>query len=614
MSSAAAVNTSKNILKLGNNLLKQQAQKWTKEEIAETGRIEKVLDMMVREMRSNNGCDISGKDRSIEADGIISACLQHENDHLLGRVFIERLKNGVNDLVHVDEMKHEDFNEIFTLSGLCSRSKALSYIGINRVTVLGQKVSPKTKVNVEDVRIMGKKLENTNPYILYYYYYSKRLTIAVHKPNGYICSNAREGDHKIIYDLLPPEFAKRLPTLSVAGRLDKWVTGLVLMSQDGKIVERIITPKDDSFGKIYDVVCKAPFKGNEAEAFESGTMMLRSEEEPCKAAKFEVLDNDRNLARLTLYEGRYHQVRRMMAALDNKAMEIHRIKVGPIDLGDLPAGKWRYLTEEEMEKIKAIQVTKSALTKKKYNKKKLDNSRADAGEDDIDEDDEGMDDIDEDEEDEGDDDDFNEDDFMDELEKEDLEKQRKSKSKEVYDAEYNRKLQTLIRDEKIQSGLIGVSAEEEEQSPAVVPEGVDPRDLITNEEVQEQLRKAILAKRSNVRFNKRGEVMGMFEREEDEITETDASRLIEEDSEYQEFLKEDDQDDQDDQFFDGFSKKDGEDMEDDDDNLLSGLNTRDRTMYKNSLPSSKKKSNKKNFEKEINKKQLRDKLKSRRNK
>ncbi|EGG19358.1 hypothetical protein DFA_02145 [Cavenderia fasciculata] len=252
--------------------------------------------------------------------------------------------------------------------GLCTRSKVQQFINANKVTYQGQKVSPKAKVDVEDIRVMGRKVDHP-----------ELLTIAVHKPIGYVCSNSREdGDHKIIYDLLPKEFADRSPTLSIAGRLDKWVTGLVVMSQNGKIVERIITPKDDKMGKVYEVVCESKFNGTEADEMASGRVQLRSEDGPCKPAHFEVVDQENKMARLTLYEGKYHQVRRMMSAVGNKAIGIHRTQVGPIQLGDLEVGKWRILSKEEMELLEAIQVSKPAITKNLYRRKAKEDARDEA--------------------------------------------------------------------------------------------------------------------------------------------------------------------------------------------------------------------------------------------
>lgn len=124
------------------------------------------------------------------------------------------------------------------------------------------------------------------------------------------------------------------------------------MSQDGELVKKIITPKKKPWGKEYIVTAQDPYKGNESELFKAGTLMLRGESTPCKPAGFEILDNSKNISRITLQEGRYHQVRRMLAAVGNKAIAIHRVRIGPLVLGDIKAGEWRKLTDDEIAALK----------------------------------------------------------------------------------------------------------------------------------------------------------------------------------------------------------------------------------------------------------------------
>ncbi|EGC31101.1 hypothetical protein DICPUDRAFT_157085 [Dictyostelium purpureum] len=241
--------------------------------------------------------------------------------------------------------------------GIVERSSVPRFLNEKRVTISGKKATLSSKASPDEVRIDGKLIENPSA-----------LHLALHKPSGYICSTVNDGDHKVVYDLLPKDFQSRKPIPSIAGRLDKWVTGLVIFSQDGKLVERIITPKDDGCGKDYEVVLKNKLGGDEIGVFESGGLMLRGEEAPCKPAKLEILDESKNKVKVTLFEGRYHQVRRMFAANDNKALEIHRTRIGPVELGDLPVGKWRHLTEKEIQDLYNIQVSQS---KKKRDYKEI---------------------------------------------------------------------------------------------------------------------------------------------------------------------------------------------------------------------------------------------------
>lgn len=183
---------------------------------------------------------------------------------------------------------------------------------------------------MKDVRVDGEPLKH-----------AETLHIMLHKPRGYVCSRVRESEAKMIYDLLPASFLRRNPLLVSAGRLDKWASGLLILSQDGEFVQRLTSPKRKAgaFGKVYEVQLQKPLTGQEEVSFASGDLMLRSESTPCKPAGFEVIDPENRIVRITLFEGRYHQLRRMLAALGNRAVTIHRIQTGPLKLGDLPVRK-----------------------------------------------------------------------------------------------------------------------------------------------------------------------------------------------------------------------------------------------------------------------------------
>jgi 16S rRNA pseudouridine516 synthase len=167
------------------------------------------------------------------------------------------------------------------------------------------------------------------------------LLLMLHKPHGYVCSTKDKG--RLIYDLLPPRYRLRDPVLSTVGRLDRDTSGLLLMTDDGMLLHRIISPKSE-LPKVYEATLAHPLRGDEAALFASGTLMLESEQKPLLPAELEVLGSQR--ARLTLHEGRYHQVRRMFAAAGNHVEALHRVSVGGLTLDDLPAGDWRALGEE----------------------------------------------------------------------------------------------------------------------------------------------------------------------------------------------------------------------------------------------------------------------------
>lgn len=125
------------------------------------------------------------------------------------------------------------------------------------------------------------------------------MHIILHKPRGYVCSRVRENESKIIYDLLPSSFLRRNPILVSAGRLDKWASGLLVLSQEGDIIQRLTSPlrKAGAFGKVYELYLSKSLTGQEASIFASGELQLRSEEVPCRPAKFEVVDAEQKLVR-----------------------------------------------------------------------------------------------------------------------------------------------------------------------------------------------------------------------------------------------------------------------------------------------------------------------------
>jgi 16S rRNA pseudouridine516 synthase len=176
------------------------------------------------------------------------------------------------------------------------------------------------------------------------------LAIMLHKPVGVTCSTKDAG--RLVYDLLPPRFRLRDPVVSTVGRLDRDTSGLLLMTDDGALLHRIISPKQH-VPKVYEATLAQDLRGDEAAVFASGTLMLDNENTPLAPATLELIDARR--ARLTITEGRYHQVRRMFAAVGNHVEALHRPRVGGLDLGGLPAGQWRMLDAGDIEAIFAPQ-------------------------------------------------------------------------------------------------------------------------------------------------------------------------------------------------------------------------------------------------------------------
>ena len=174
------------------------------------------------------------------------------------------------------------------------------------------------------------------------------LTIALNKPIGYTCST-RDPSH-IVYDLLPTRFQLRRPLLSTVGRLDRDTSGLLLLTDDGQLLHRIISPRAQ-VAKVYAAELAEDLRGDEAALFASGSLMLESETEPLAAATLDVIGPRQ--ARLTLTEGRYHQARRMFAATGNAVTALERIAVGDLHLAELEIapGEWRILEPSHIAQI-----------------------------------------------------------------------------------------------------------------------------------------------------------------------------------------------------------------------------------------------------------------------
>lgn len=170
------------------------------------------------------------------------------------------------------------------------------------------------------------------------------LTVMLHKPVGYTCSTKDHG--RLIYDLLPPRWRARSPLLSPVGRLDRDTSGLLLMTDDGALLHRIVSPKS-KLGKVYEAQLEQDLRGDEAGIFASGALRLESDDTPLLPAELEILSPRH--ARLTLHEGRYHQARRMFAAVGNHVRALHRSRIGNLSLGDLPQGQWRVVPASELD-------------------------------------------------------------------------------------------------------------------------------------------------------------------------------------------------------------------------------------------------------------------------
>ena len=220
--------------------------------------------------------------------------------------------------------------------GYGSRREVLGLLGEGRVTdAAGEPLYGDDVRAHGDIRIDGSPLDA-----------APGLLLMLNKPAGVTCSAKDQG--RLVYDLLPKRFRLRDPVVSPVGRLDRDTSGLLLFTDDGQLLHRIISPKS-KLPKVYLADLANYLRGDEGARFASGTLMLESEQTPLLPAEFEVLGPRR--ARLTLHEGRYHQVRRMFAAVGNHVEALHRERVGGLELDGLPEGEWRLLDDADRGRL-----------------------------------------------------------------------------------------------------------------------------------------------------------------------------------------------------------------------------------------------------------------------
>jgi 16S rRNA pseudouridine516 synthase len=220
--------------------------------------------------------------------------------------------------------------------GYGSRKQVMQLFREGRVTdAAGEVLYADDQPAHADVRIDGEALDPP-----------QGLTLLLHKPLGVTCSTRDPG--RVVYDLLPPRFRLRSPLLSTVGRLDRDTSGLLLLTDDGALLHRIVSPKS-KLAKTYEATLAQDLRGDEAALFASGTLLLESDTTPLAPATLDVVDPRH--ARLVLTEGRYHQVRRMFAAVGNHVDALHRSRVGGLELGDLAPGQWRVLDEGDVRRL-----------------------------------------------------------------------------------------------------------------------------------------------------------------------------------------------------------------------------------------------------------------------
>lgn len=225
-------------------------------------------------------------------------------------------------------------DQLLTSLGYASRSESKKLIASGVVTVDGKQITKNDfKAFHHDVLFEGVPLDPP-----------QGMVILMHKPLGLVCSHD-DGEGQLVYDLLPVRWRNRDPKISTIGRLDKETSGLLLLTDDGKLLHRLTSPKYH-VSKLYEVTLDRPLQGDEAEIFASGSLILNGEKTACLPAKLEIIDTTHVTLEIT--EGRYHQVRRMFAAVGNHVTALHRSLIGDLTLGDLKVGEYQILSSDKI--------------------------------------------------------------------------------------------------------------------------------------------------------------------------------------------------------------------------------------------------------------------------
>jgi 23S rRNA pseudouridine2605 synthase len=231
----------------------------------------------------------------------------------------------------------ERLQKLLSAAGVCSRRAAEGYITSGRVTVngfpahLGQRADP----DRDEILVDGKPLSPK----------AELVYLMLNKPRGYVTTLSDEKGRKTVADLVADCGARVYPV----GRLDLDSEGLLLMTNDGDLTRRLLHPSGE-INKTYEVSVYGPVSGAAARL----SAITDLDGEPIRPAQVQVLRRTGTTAELsvTIHEGKNRQIRRMCAACGLTVKRLRRVREHTLELGSLPVGKWRYLTEAEVQALK----------------------------------------------------------------------------------------------------------------------------------------------------------------------------------------------------------------------------------------------------------------------
>lgn len=232
----------------------------------------------------------------------------------------------------------ERIDKIIASQGQYSRSDVKKLISKKQVAVNGEVVkSSNVKADplTDHITVKGIALD-----------FKRNVYLMLNKPKGYV-SATEDRDHQTVLELVPKKFSGR--DIFPAGRLDRDTTGLMIITDDGALAHNILAPKKH-VQKIYHVELDIPVTEEMARGFEEGVEL---NDGVCKEAGLEIVGE--YAARVTLKEGRYHQIKRMFGCYGAKVVALHRLAMGNLHLpDDLAIGECRELTEDELKLLQQL--------------------------------------------------------------------------------------------------------------------------------------------------------------------------------------------------------------------------------------------------------------------
>ena len=227
--------------------------------------------------------------------------------------------------------------------GFGARKHCQQLIKNGAVQIHGEtKTNPKEKVNLQDLsfHVYGEE-----------FLYREKVYIALNKPKGYECSH-QATHHFSVFELFDDVLYQR--GIQCVGRLDQDTTGLLLLTDDGQFLQALTHPKKH-VAKVYQMYTADPVTDAQISQLEQG-VELRNETGSFAATDVQRLAE--NHLQMTIHQGVYHQVKRMLAAVGNKVDQLHRYQIGALALPELEEGEWIYLTAEQIEQAKYRDVFK----------------------------------------------------------------------------------------------------------------------------------------------------------------------------------------------------------------------------------------------------------------